>query len=94
MCGLFSCKPIFRCFFKLKSAKKCVCVIRLKIILLLVKNIFFGLNGGISELVAQVAQKPTANEFKTQYFGACHQTRNGGTRNSKARNAGAPNQEQ
>ena len=69
-------------------------MIRLKVILLLVKNIFFGLNGGISELVAQVAQKPTANEFKTQYFGACHQTRNGGTRNSKARNAGAPNQEQ
>ena len=52
MCGLFLCIPIFRDFFLLKSVKKCTCVIMLKIALLLVKNMFFGLNEGISKKVA------------------------------------------
>ena len=30
MCRLFPCIPIFRGFFRLKSVKKCVCVINLK----------------------------------------------------------------
>ena len=52
MCGLFPCIPIFRGFFLLKRVKKCACVIMLKIALLCVKNVFFGLNEGISEKVA------------------------------------------
>ena len=51
MCRLFPCIPIFRGGFLLKSVKKCVCVLVLKIALLLVKNLFFGVKKGISELV-------------------------------------------
>ena len=51
MCGLFPCIPIFF-FFPLKSVKKWACVIMLKIALLLVKNVFFGLNEGISKKAA------------------------------------------
>ena len=43
--------------------KKCVYVIMLKIALLLVKNVSFGLKNGISELVSQIAAKPTAIQF-------------------------------
>ena len=52
MCGLFPCIPIFFFFFPLKSVKKWACVIMLKIALLLVKNVFFGLNEGISKKAA------------------------------------------
>ena len=40
--------------------KGCVFVIMIKIVLLLVKNVFFGLNEGISKKVCQVTQKHTA----------------------------------
>ena len=40
MSGLFPCIPIFRGFFRLKSVKKCVCVVGLKNALLLVKSVF------------------------------------------------------
>ena len=50
MCRLFPCIPIFRGFFLLKSLKKCVCGLVLKIALLLVKNICFDVKNGISEL--------------------------------------------
>ena len=49
MCRLFPCIPIFRGFFELKSVKKCVCVLVLKIALLLVRSVFFGVKKGISE---------------------------------------------
>ena len=52
MCGLFPCIPIFFFFFSLKSVKKWAWVIMLKIALLLVKNVFFGLNEGISKKAA------------------------------------------
>ena len=51
MCSLFPCIPILKGLFLLKSVEKCVYVIMLKIALLLVKNVFFGLNKGISELL-------------------------------------------
>ena len=41
MCRLFPCIPIFRGFFELKSVKKCVCVLVLKIALLLAKYFFW-----------------------------------------------------
>ena len=65
MCGLFPCIPIFF-FFRLKSVKKWACVIMLKIALLHVKSVFFGLNDGISKKAAQVAPKHTAqvNQFE------------------------------
>ena len=50
MCRLFPCIPIFRGGFLLKVQKECVYVIMLKIKLVLVKNMFFGLKKGISEL--------------------------------------------
>ena len=40
----------------------------IKIVLLLVKNVFFSLNEGISEKVCQVAQKHTAIIEKTFTF--------------------------
>ena len=61
MCRLFPCIPIFKGFFWLKSVKKCVYVIMLKIALLLVKNLCFGVKKGISELLHQVAARHTAN---------------------------------
>ena len=60
MCRLFRCVPIFKGIFLLKSVKKCVYVIMLKIALLLVKNVFFGLNKGISELLRWAAPTHTA----------------------------------
>ena len=70
MCGLFPCIPLFRRFILLKSVKKCACVIMLKIALLLVKNVFFGLNEGINEKVAWIAQKHTANNLAFHAFSA------------------------
>ena len=49
MCRLFPCIPIFRRFF-IKKCKKNVCVVGLKIVLLLVKNVFFGVKKGMSKL--------------------------------------------
>ena len=48
MCRLFPCIPIFRGVFCLKSVKKCVRVVGLKIALLFVKNV----REGVSELWA------------------------------------------
>ena len=46
----FPCIPIFRGVFLIKKCfKKCVCVVGLKIALILVKNLFFGVKKGISE---------------------------------------------
>ena len=50
MCRLLPCIPIFRGVFLVKSVKKCVCVLALKIALLLVNNLFFGVKKGMSEL--------------------------------------------
>ena len=50
MCKLFPCIPIFRSFFIKKCKKKCACLLVLKIALLLVKNVFFDVKKGISEL--------------------------------------------
>ena len=44
----------------LKKQKECVYVIMLKIALVLVKDVFFGLKKGISELLHWVAAKHTA----------------------------------
>ena len=43
--------------------KECLCVIMLKIALVLVKNVFFGLKKGISELLHWVAAKHTADSI-------------------------------
>ena len=68
MCRLFSCIPIFRGLFWLKVRKECVYVIMLKIVLVLVRNMFFGLKKGISELSRWVAQKHTASQgFKVAF---------------------------
>ena len=48
MYRLFPCIPIFRVFL-LKGAKKCVCVLVLKIALLLVKKVCFVVLKGMSE---------------------------------------------
>ena len=50
MCRLFPCIPIFRGAFLSKSVKKCVCVMGLKIALLLVKNVCFGVKKGMSKM--------------------------------------------
>ena len=63
MCSLFPCIPIFRGVFLLKVQKECVYVIMLKIALVLVKNVFFGLKKGISELLHWVAAKHTADSI-------------------------------
>ena len=60
MYRLFRCIPIFRVFFLLKVKKECVYVIMLKIVLVLVKNVFFGLKKGASGLVPWIAQKHTS----------------------------------
>ena len=60
MCMLFPCIPIFRGVFLLKSVKRmCICDY-VKIALVLVKNVFFQFEKGISELSRWVAQKHTA----------------------------------
>ena len=60
MCMLFPCIPIFRGVFLLKSVKRmCICDY-VKIALVLVKNVFFQFEKGISELSRWVAQKYTA----------------------------------
>ena len=52
MCELFPCVPIFRGGrgFRLKSVKKCACVVGLKIALLLVKSVFINVKKGMSKL--------------------------------------------
>ena len=57
MCRFFPCIPIFRGGGLLKNVKKCVCVLVLKITLLLVENVCFGVKKGISEFWRQAAQK-------------------------------------
>ena len=71
MCSLFPCIPILKGFFLLKSVEKCVYVIMLKIALLLVKNVFFGLNKGISELLRQAAPTHTATLPFFFFFSFC-----------------------
>ena len=62
MRGLFPCIPIFRGFFLIKKCKKkCVCVLVIKVILLLVKNLFFVLKKCMSEL-------RVLGSCKTHYF--------------------------
>ena len=61
--GCFLVYPFLGAFFIKKCKKKCVYVIMLKIALVLVKNMFFGLKKGISELSCWVAQKHTASLF-------------------------------
>ena len=54
MCELFPCVPIFRWGggrgFRLKSVKKCACVVGLRIALLLVKSVFINVKKGMSKL--------------------------------------------
>ena len=51
--------------------KECVYVIMLKIALVLVKNVFFGLKKGISELLHWVAPKHTAHYFEQNTSSGC-----------------------
>ena len=60
MYRLFPCITIFRGVFLLKVQKGCVYVIMLKIALMLVKNMFFGLKKGISGLLHWETQTYTA----------------------------------
>ena len=48
-------------FFRLKSVKKCVCVVGLKIVLLLLKSVFINLGEGMSKLWRWVAAKHTTH---------------------------------
>ena len=48
MYRLGPCIPIFKGFFSLKAQKGCVYMIMLKIVLVVVKNVFLGLKKGIS----------------------------------------------
>ena len=57
---LVPCIPVFRGVFLLKVHKECVYGIMLKIALVLLKNVLFGLKKGISGLVSRVAAKRTA----------------------------------
>ena len=50
MRGLFPCIPIFRGFFLIKKCKKNVYVLVIKVTLLLMKNLFFVVKKGMSEL--------------------------------------------
>ena len=68
MCWLFPCIPISGGFFWLKSVKKCVCVLVSKIALLLVKNVWFGVKKGISELGCYVAPIGVLRSPKTYYW--------------------------
>ena len=62
MRGLFPCIPIFRGLFLIKKCKKnCVCVLVIKVTLLLVKNLFFVVKKGMSEL-------RVLGSCKTHYF--------------------------
>ena len=63
MCKLFPYIPIFRGVFLLKSVKKCLCVMGLKIALLLVKSVFINLGEGMSELWHWLAAKYTTLEI-------------------------------
>ena len=61
MCRLFTCIPIFRGFFRLKSVKKmCLCDI-IKIALLTMKSVFINVKKDLSELGAWLTAKHTAN---------------------------------
>ena len=52
MHGLFPCVPIFGVFFRLKSVKKWVCLIVLKLALLPVKNKFINMKKAMSDFGA------------------------------------------
>ena len=52
MCRLFPCIPIFKGFFLLKVQNECAYVIMLKIALVLVKNVFFDVKKGMTELMS------------------------------------------
>ena len=70
MCRLFPCISIFRgFFFLLKSVKKkYVCVLVLKVTLLLMKNLFFVVKKGMSELGVLVSCKTYYYQSKTAVF--------------------------
>ena len=70
MCRLFPCISIFRgFFFLLKSVKKkYVCVLVLKVTLLLMKNLFFVVKKGMSELGVLVSCKTHYYQSKTAVF--------------------------
>ena len=57
--GWFLVYPFLGCFL-LKVQKRCVYVIMLFLVLILVKNVLFGLKKGISKLLHQAAPKHTA----------------------------------
>ena len=65
MYWLFPYIPIFRGFFLLKVQKECVYMIMLKIAMVLVKNLIFGLKKGISRLSCWVVPKHNVN---TRFF--------------------------
>ena len=66
--GCFLVYP-FLGFFLLKVQKRCVYVIMLKITLVLVKNVFFGLKKGISGLERWIAPKHTATVVRQLFAG-------------------------
>ena len=65
MYSFFPCIPIFRWFFSIESVKRMCIRDYVKIALLLVKNVFFGLEKSISEFLHWVAQKHTAVSLLT-----------------------------
>ena len=67
MCRLFPCIPIFRWGGGrlLKSVKKIVCVVVLKITLLLVKSVFIKMGMGIRKLGCWIAAKHTTEFFRS-----------------------------
>ena len=73
MCGLFPCIPILGNRgggggVRLKSVKKCVCVIVLKIALLPVKSVFINVKKGMSELWCWLAAKHTTSTNILNHF--------------------------
>ena len=72
MYWLFPYIPIFRGFFLLKVQKECVYMIMLKIAMVLVKNLIFGLKKGISRLSCWVVPKHNVN---TRFFLARRESR-------------------
>ena len=64
---LFPCIPVFRGGVYLKSVKKCVCVARLKMTLMLVKNVCFGVKKGMSKFWCWVDQNHTTEINKKQF---------------------------
>ena len=65
MYGLFPCIPIFRGVFLLKSVKKCVYILRVKITLTLVKSVCFGVKKGYEQIIVLGRCKTHYSDIKS-----------------------------